>query len=84
MIDKPIVIRIYSESALNLSMVDLPGLVTNKITGQPEDIPEQIERMVTNYISDPNTIILCVLPASAPTSNWPAANLVKKVDPHRE
>lgn len=84
MIDIPIVVHIYSESALNLSLVDLPGLVINKIAGQAEDIPEQIERMVIDYISDPNTIILCVLPANVPASNWHAWNVLNKVDPSGE
>ncbi|KAE9547206.1 hypothetical protein FO519_009582 [Halicephalobus sp. NKZ332] len=82
--NKPIVIRIYSESALNLSMIDLPGLVTNKIAGQPEDIPKQIEDMVTEYIRDPNTIILCVLPANVPESNWKAYQVVHDIDPFGE
>ncbi|PAV62936.1 hypothetical protein WR25_03851 isoform B [Diploscapter pachys] len=82
--NKPIVVHVYSESALNLSLVDLPGLVINQISGQAEDIPEQIERMVISYISDPNTIILCVLPANVPPSNWKARNVVDKVDPSGE
>ncbi|PAV90945.1 hypothetical protein WR25_12928 [Diploscapter pachys] len=80
----PIVVHVYSESALNLSLVDLPGLVINQIAGQEKNIPEQIERMVTSYISDPNTIILCVLPANVPPSNWKARNVVDKVDPSGE
>ena len=84
MINKPIVIRIYSESALNLSLVDLPGLVINKIGNQAENIPNQIENMVIEYISNPNTIILCVLPANVPESNWKAWQVVHNVDPSGE
>ncbi|KAE9547484.1 hypothetical protein FO519_009304 [Halicephalobus sp. NKZ332] len=83
-INRPIGIRIYSESALNLSLVDLPGLVINKIGNQAENIPGQIENMVIDYISDPNTIILCVLPANVPESNWKAWQVVHNVDPSGE
>ena len=31
--------------------------------GQPKDIKEQIQNLIVNYISKPNTIILCVIPA---------------------
>ena len=81
MSNTPIIIDIYSESALNLSLVDLPGLVINQTDGQPEDISEQIEGMVIDYINNLNTIILCVLPANVPPSNWKAWDVVKKVDP---
>ncbi|KAE9548094.1 hypothetical protein FO519_008694 [Halicephalobus sp. NKZ332] len=82
--DAEITVNIYSENAVNLTLVDLPGLVTNETKGQPHDIPKQIEDMVTKYISDPNTIILCVLPANYAKSNWPAEKLAKKVDPNGE
>src|ERR1700744_4193076 len=56
----PIIINIYSPNVPDMSLVDLPGLIMIAQTdnGQPEDIKEQIENLVTSYIQKPKTIVL--------------------------
>lgn len=62
-IDKPIIMTVYSKNVPDLSLVDLPGITKIPIKGS--DHPDDIERITKNlcgkYIQDPRTIILCVV-----------------------
>lgn len=77
-----ITIKIYSKYVPNLTLVDLPGLTMVACTdkGQPKDIKEQIENMVSEYIKKPETIILAVIPARSDIEADIAMGLVKKYD----
>ena len=48
--------------------------------GQPHDIKEQIQRLVEKYISNPNNIILCVMPAREDIETDIALEFTKKYD----
>lgn len=70
----------------DLSLVDLPGIT--KIPLKGSDHPENIEEITVNlcskYISDPRTIILCVVMASVDVTTSDAIKLAKKFDPSGE
>jgi len=64
-IDKPIVLSVYSHTCPDLTLVDLPGITRIPIEGQPDNIEQVTRAMANRYVSDSRTIILCVLPANA-------------------
>jgi dynamin 1-like protein len=59
----PIILNIYSPYVPNLSLTDLPGLTMVACTdkGQPADIKDKIEHLVSTYIKQPRTIIIAVM-----------------------
>lgn len=85
-IDSPIVLTIFGKNMPDLSLVDLPGIT--KIPLKGSDHPENIEEITVNlcskYISDPRTIILCVVMASVDITTSDAIKLAKKYDPSGE
>ncbi|KAJ6228641.1 dynamin [Anaeramoeba flamelloides] len=80
----PINLKLYSPSVVNLTMIDLPGVTKIAVGDQPENIEEQINDMVLNYISRPNCIILAVTPANTDLANSDSLKLAKQVDPKRQ
>lgn len=79
--DKPINLKIYSRSVLNLTLVDLPGLVMNAVGDQPKDIDRQIKEMVSRYVSPKNTIMLAISPANTDLATSQSLRLAKQLDP---
>ncbi|KAK4510469.1 RNA helicase [Mucor velutinosus] len=77
----PIHLKIYSKNVLNLTLIDLPGLTKFPIGDQPQDIDVQIRKLVLDYISKVNSIILAVTPANADLANSDSLKLAKQVDP---
>ena len=77
----PIVLKIFSSKAINLSLIDLPGIAKVAIGSQPKDIEAQIINLIRFYIENPNTIILTVLPANVDLANSDALKLALSVDP---
>lgn len=75
-------LRIHSPNVLNLTLVDLPGLVATPIQGQPADIADQIRNMVKKYVSKSNTIILAITAANQDIATSAGLQLAKEVDPH--
>lgn len=78
---EPIGLRIYSPNVLNLTLVDLPGMTKNAITGQPQDIDRQIRDMNLKYVIKPNAIILAVSAANVDLANSDGIRLAREVDP---
>ncbi|KII68973.1 Dynamin-related protein 1A [Thelohanellus kitauei] len=83
-------LKIYSpdgnylnELVLNLTVVDLPGLTKIAVGGQSDNVPENIMNLVLKHISNPNSIILAVIPAIVDLANSEALKLASKVDPYR-
>ncbi|XP_044019583.1 dynamin-like [Aphidius gifuensis] len=79
---KPITLKIYSPTVLNLTLVDLPGLTKVPVHGQPADIAVQIRKMVFEYINKENALILAVTPANIDLATSDALELTKIVDPN--
>ena len=79
---KEIILKIFSPKVLNLSLVDLPGMIRVPMKNQPEDIEVHILNMVSEYIKDEDTIILAVSPANQDLANSDALKWAKDVDPN--
>lgn len=82
-VDVQINIRIKSPNVPNLSVIDLPGLTNIALTdqGQPENIKENIEKMLIKYIKNPRTIILSIIPATIDVESDMGLGLIKTYDP---
>mmetsp|Transcript_32623 Transcript_32623/g.56664 ORF Transcript_32623/g.56664 Transcript_32623/m.56664 type:complete len:633 (-) Transcript_32623:50-1948(-) len=79
--NEPILLRIFSPNVITLSLVDLPGIVANRLPGQPADIVERVKKMVVEYIKAPNTIILAVTPANVDIATSDSLSIARTVDP---
>lgn len=78
---RPINLKIYSPSVLNLTLVDLPGLTKVAVGDQPKEISNLIREMVMSFIIKPTAVILAVSPANVDLANSDALNLAREVDP---
>lgn len=77
----PIRLKLWSANVLNLTLVDLPGLVKVAIDGQPASIVQDIHDMVKSFVDRPECLILAVTPANADIANSDALRLAREVDP---
>lgn len=77
----PINLKIYSPHVLNLTLVDLPGLMKIPIGDQPTDIERQTRNLILEYIAKPNSIILAVSPANVDLVNSESLKLARQIDP---
>ena len=77
----PISLTIFSPRVLNLTLIDLPGLVSNAVGNQDPGIVKQIHDMVVRFVSPPNTLILAVSPANADLATSVSLKIAKEVDP---
>lgn len=82
-VNDPIVMTVYSTTAPDLTVIDLPGVTRVAVAGsdQTGDIEKVTRDMTLHYISDPRTIILAVLPANQDVSTSDALQLARQVDP---
>ena len=78
---QPINLKIFSPHVLNLTLVDLPGLMKVPIGDQPADIEKQTRTLISEYVAKPNSIILAVSPANVDIVNSEALKLARHVDP---
>ena len=79
-LDKPIVLNVYSQTCPDLTLVDLPGVTRVPIAGQPKNIEEVTKTMCRRYASDPLTIILCVIAANSDIATSDGLMLAKEID----
>jgi GTP-binding protein EngB required for normal cell division len=64
----------------DLTLVDLPGITRVPVHGQPENIYEQIAKIIMKYISPDESVILNVLSASVDFSTCESIMMSQKVD----
>jgi len=64
-----------NNSVLNLTLVDLPGITKVAVGDQPKDIEYLIKKMILNFISKPNCLILAVTAANTDLANSDALKL---------
>jgi dynamin 1-like protein len=77
----PIHLKVYSPNLLNLTLVDLPGISKIPVGDQPADIEIKTRKLIMEYISKPNAIILAVSPANQDIVTSDSLKLAKEVDP---
>jgi len=80
--DKPIIMKIFSSKLIDLTLVDLPGLVKVPLKGQPDNIDSQIKKIVLDFISNSNSIILAITPSNVDISNSDSLKIAREVDPY--
>lgn len=82
-VDKPIVLNIFSHTCPDLTLVDLPGITRIPLAGsdQPNNIEQITRAMAARYVSDPRTIILVVVPANADISTSDGLQMARELDP---
>jgi len=80
-IDRPIVLNVYSKSCPNLTIVDLPGITSIPVGGQPLNIYDITKNMALRYISEKRSIILCVIPANQDLAVSEALKILREIDP---
>nr|CAG4646844.1 EOG090X01UE [Megafenestra aurita] len=78
---EPISLKIYSTRVVNLTLVDLPGITKVPVGDQPDDIEEKIYELIFSFISNPNSLILAVTPATTDLATSEALKLAREVDP---
>ena len=79
-VDKPIVLNVYSHTCPDLTLIDLPGITLIPIAGQPKNIAEITRNMASRYCGDPRTIILCVVPANADMTTSEGLRMAQGLD----
>jgi dynamin 1-like protein len=82
-IDKPIVLNVFSHTCPDLTLIDLPGITRIPLAGsdQPENIEKITRQMAQRYVGDPRTIILCVVPANADMTTSDGLQMARELDP---
>jgi len=78
------VIKIQSPNVANLTLIDLPGIINVALDGQDTNIKQIIRNMINKYASNPNTIILSVMPSRVDLEVDQALEIVKELDPNNE
>ncbi|KLO16628.1 P-loop containing nucleoside triphosphate hydrolase protein [Schizopora paradoxa] len=68
-----------SPNCIDLSFVDLPGLIQN----EAEEVVELLERLVESFINKPDCLILVAVPMSDDIENHKSMRLALKADPEK-
>ncbi|XP_057803267.1 dynamin-related protein 4C-like [Salvia miltiorrhiza] len=76
----PLTLVVKKRGVPDLTMVDLPGITRVPVHGQPEDIYEQVSRIIMEYITPEESIILNVLSASVDFSTCESIRMSQRVD----
>ncbi|KAF8839209.1 hypothetical protein BDN67DRAFT_1012512 [Paxillus ammoniavirescens] len=75
-----VAISIEDPDAIDLSFVDLPGLIQN----EDQEVIELVQDLTVRAISRPNTIILTTIPMSDDMQNQLSVRLAREADPDGE
>jgi len=78
--NEQIVLKVYTQ-LYDLTFVDLPGITKVAVGDQPEDIDQQINKLILSYVEQTNSIILAVIPANTDPSTCECLQIAKKLDP---
>ena len=79
-VDKPIVLNVYSPTCPDLTLIDLPGITRVPVGKQPKNIEEITKKMAKRYCEDPLTIILCVIAANSDIATSDGLKMAKELD----
>jgi GTPase SAR1 family protein len=77
-------LHITGPNMIDLTVVDLPGLVQATGKGESEAVIPQINRLISDYIKNERCVILAVQPANVDFHNSKSLALALTVDPTRE
>ena len=79
-VDKPIVLNVYSQTCPDLTLIDLPGITRVPVGKQPKNIEEITKKMAIRYCQDPMTIMLCVIAANSDIATSDGLKMAKELD----
>uniref|UniRef100_A0A674EGU5 Myxovirus (influenza) resistance B n=1 Tax=Salmo trutta TaxID=8032 RepID=A0A674EGU5_SALTR len=82
--DDLISLEIGSPDVPDLTLIDLPGIARVAVKGQPENIGEQIKRLIRKFIMKQETINLVVVPCNVDIATTEALKMAQEVDPEGE
>uniref|UniRef100_A0A674N6G6 Interferon-induced GTP-binding protein Mx n=1 Tax=Takifugu rubripes TaxID=31033 RepID=A0A674N6G6_TAKRU len=82
--DDLISLEIASPEVPDLTLIDLPGIARVAVKGQPENIGEQIKRLIRKFITKQETISLVVVPCNVDIATTEALKMAQEVDPDGE
>ncbi|KAM6979539.1 interferon-induced GTP-binding protein Mx3-like [Aplochiton taeniatus] len=82
--DDLISLEISSPDVPDLTLIDLPGIARVAVKGQPENIGEQIKRLIQKFIKKQETISLVVVPCNVDIATTEALQMAQEVDPQGE
>ncbi|KAJ8388547.1 hypothetical protein AAFF_G00132610 [Aldrovandia affinis] len=82
--DDLISLEISSPDVPDLTLIDLPGIARVAVKGQPENIGEQIKRLIRKFITKRETINLVVVPCNVDIATTEALQMAQEVDPDGE
>jgi vacuolar protein sorting-associated protein 1 len=80
-VDRPIVLQIYSPTCPDLTLVDLPGITRIAVGGQDKDIEKITKNMCARYCGDHRTIVLVVVPANQDMACSDGLQMARNLDP---
>ncbi|KAJ8246756.1 hypothetical protein GJAV_G00255050 [Gymnothorax javanicus] len=82
--DDLISLEISSPGVPDLTLIDLPGIARVAVKGQPENIGDQIKRLIRKFITKQETISLVVVPCNVDIATTEALKMAQEVDPEGE
>uniref|UniRef100_A0A3Q0RHP9 Interferon-induced GTP-binding protein Mx n=1 Tax=Amphilophus citrinellus TaxID=61819 RepID=A0A3Q0RHP9_AMPCI len=82
--DELISLEIASPDVPDLTLIDLPGIARVAVKGQPENIGDQIKRLIQRFIKKQETISLVVVPCNVDIATTEALKMAQQVDPEGE
>ncbi|XP_013865327.1 interferon-induced GTP-binding protein Mx [Austrofundulus limnaeus] len=82
--DDLISLEIASPEVPDLTLIDLPGIARVAVKGQPENIGDQIKRLIQKFITKQETISLVVVPSNVDIATTEALKMAQQVDPEGE
>ncbi|XP_022057318.1 interferon-induced GTP-binding protein Mx [Acanthochromis polyacanthus] len=77
-------LEIASPDVPDLTLIDLPGIARVAVKGQPENIGDQIKRLIEKFIKRQETISLVVVPCNVDIATTEALKMAQQVDPDGE
>lgn len=76
-----IVVKISSPDSPDLTLIDLPGIVRTATNGQSGSVIGQVNGLIHQYIEQPNTIILAVVPCNQDIATIDILERASSADP---
>ncbi|XP_062982673.1 interferon-induced GTP-binding protein Mx1-like isoform X2 [Elgaria multicarinata webbii] len=74
-------LEINSPEVPDLTLIDLPGIARVAMGNQPQDIGDQIKKMIKKFIDKEETINLVVVPSTVDIATTEALKMAQEVDP---